>query len=174
MWLCCLLILGHTAYAIVFLMLKQEQLKKLIGLAMYAVAFIMPATNIPQITKLFSSQNATGLSIQTWIMYLLFGAIPLFYAFVNNIKPLIISNILWTLVELVMIYGIIRFGVLSDKNDLGFLITINTIGKTLTGFGLICLSSALALFGEDLVSSSHKKGTAWKQDNHLGSEAILY
>ncbi|MEI6480899.1 MAG: hypothetical protein WCO19_01200 [Candidatus Saccharibacteria bacterium] len=141
-------------------MVKQEQLKKLIGLAMYAVAFIMPATNIPQITKLFSSHNATGLSIQTWIMYLLFGAIPLFYAFVNNIKPLIISNILWTLVELIMIYGIIRFGVLSDKNDLGFLITINTIGKTLTGFGLICFSSALALFGEDLVTSSHKKGTA--------------
>lgn len=141
-------------------MLKQEQLKKLIGLAMYAVAFIMPATNIPQIAKLYSSQNATGLSIQTWIMYLLFGAIPLFYALVNNIKPLIISNVLWTLVELVMIYGIIRFGVLAGKNDLDFLITINTIGKTLAGFGLICLSSALALFGEDIIASTRRKSAA--------------
>lgn len=127
---------------------------------MYAVAFITPFSTVPQIITLFQTKVATGLSLQTWIMYLLFGMVPLAYAIINKIKPLIISNVLWTIIDLIMIVGIIKFGSLAGPSSYEKLLFINNIGKTMAGLGLICLTSAAALFGYDLANSNVKKANA--------------
>ncbi len=138
-------------------MTSQATLRRYTARAMYVVAFIMPATNLPQILQLFSSHITTGLSLQTWVMYLVVGLVPFLYAIAYNMKPLIISNVLWIVVELIMIYGIIRFGTISNDNDLSSLITINTIGKTINGLGLILISSALVLLAENIIETNHSK-----------------
>lgn len=117
---------------------------------MYGVAFISPLSNLPQITKLYSTQVTAGISLQTWIMYFIFGIVPLIYAFANHIKPLIISNALWVIVEIIMIYGILKIGVTQSPMQFESQLFINNIGKTLAGIGLICVSSAAAIFAHDL------------------------
>lgn len=139
-------------------MTQQKHLgvgKKFIGYTMYVFAFIMPLSNLPQIYQLFQTQVTTGLSLQTWVLYMVFGFIPLTYAITYKIKPLIITNILWTIVDLIMIIGIIRFGYVSNDN-FEQLLMINNIGKTLAGLGFICLSSAAALFAHNIFKVSKK------------------
>ena len=129
---------------------KKARSKQLVSYLMYAVAVIMPLSNYPQIQKLYTTHVTSGLSIQTWMMYLLFGFIPLAYALVNGIRPLIISNILWTGVNLIMIFGIARFSVMQAPPGYEHLLLINNVGKTIGGIGLICLSSAAALYAYDI------------------------
>lgn len=123
---------------------------------MYVTSLVMPFSNYPQIHQLYATKVTSGLSLSTWVMYLIFGLIPLFYAIVNNLKPLIISNILWSIVNLIMIYGIIRFGVLQGSGSFEHLLLINNIGKALTGLGLLSVSMAFALFAHDILESERR------------------
>ncbi|MBP9826866.1 hypothetical protein KBC99_00085 [Candidatus Saccharibacteria bacterium] len=125
--------------------------KGIIALLMYGVAFFSPLSNLPQITKLYTTQVTAGISLQTWIMYFIFGLVPLLYAIANHIKPLIISNALWVIVEIIMIYGILKIGTTQAPLLFENQLLINTIGKTMAGIGLICVSSAAAIFAHDLV-----------------------
>lgn len=135
---------------------KNSPINRLLGWAMYGFAFIMPLTNLPQIIQLFQTHVASGLSLQTWVLYLVFGLIPLFYGISNNIKPLIVTNILWTIIDLVMIVGILRFGTFGNSTYDQILL-INNIGKALAGIGFIMLSSAAALFANDLLYIKRSK-----------------
>ena len=127
--------------------------RKLVGYIMLAVAFIAPLSNLPQIYKLFSLQVTEGLSVETWIMYLLLTIVQLAYAYVNKIRPLIISNILWIIVDLIMIYGIIAFSVSSSPPGYEELLLANNVGKAIGGLALILISSAAALFAYDLAQT---------------------
>jgi uncharacterized protein with PQ loop repeat len=143
---------------------KQKQLNSrvLVSYLMYAVAVIMPLSNFPQIQKLYSTHVTAGLSIETWIMYLFFGFIPLAYAIVYKIKPLVVSNFLWSIVNIIMIYGIAVFSVIDAPPDYNRLLIINNVGKAIGGIGLICLSSAAAIFAYDLSESEIKLHTKLK------------
>ncbi len=128
---------------------------------MYAVALVMPLSNVPQIRQVYSTKVVTGLSLFSWVTYLLFGLIPLSYAIVNRLKPLIISNVLWTLIDLAMIYGIIIYSPHFIPRDFDRLLLINNIGKTIGGVGLILIGSACALYAVDLIGLEYgKKRTA--------------
>lgn len=129
---------------------KSHPANKIIGWAMYTVAFVAPLTNLPQILLMFQTQVVSGLSLQSWILYAVFCIVPLAYGINNKITPLVITNALWILVDIIMIIGILRFGTFSNSSYEQMLL-INNIGKTLAGLGFIMLSSAAALFANDLL-----------------------
>ena len=126
----------------------------MIGYMMYAVAVGMPLTNIPQLNLIYTTKVTTGLSVSTWIMYLVFGFIPLMYAISNRLRPLIISNILWMIVYGLMIYGIIIYSPNLIPHEYSKLLVINNFGKILTQLGLFFLSVGFAFFSYDLIESS--------------------
>jgi uncharacterized protein with PQ loop repeat len=135
---------------------KNNTSKKIIGYALYIVAFVLPLSHISSIVNLYQTRVTTGLSLDTWIIYLIGALISLVYALANRLKPLIISNILWVTIGALMLYGIIKFGVLSGSNSFERLLLFNNIGKTLAGLGLIALSTAAILFGYDLINTPKK------------------
>jgi len=126
---------------------------KLIGYMMYAVAVGMPFSNLPQVMQIYSTKVTTGLSISSWIMYAAFGVVPLLYAISNKLKPLIISNILWMVVDSAMIYGIFRYSPHLIPHDFQRLLLINNIGKFISQLGLFLLSAAFAIFAADLIQT---------------------
>lgn len=134
----------------------SQKHKVMLSYIMFSVAILAPLSNYPQINKLFTLQITEGLSVETWIMYLLFAVIQLMYAVSNSIKPLIVSNVLWIIIELIMIYGILLFSVDKSPPEYSQLLLINNIGKAIGGIGIICLSSAAAMFAFDL-SETEKK-----------------
>lgn len=70
---------------------------------------LMPATTIPQIFKIYSTQDVTGLSLSMWVLYTI-GVIPfLIYGIVHKEKPLVLLNILWLIAQVVIITGILLY-----------------------------------------------------------------
>ena len=136
---------------------KTAATQELVGLMMYGVSVGMPMTNIPQLQQLYATKVTAGLSLFTWVMYALLGLIPLAYAVINNLKPLIISNILWLMVEVMMIYGIIIYSPGMLPHDYERLLLINNIGKAIGYLGLFSISLAFAFFAMDLFET--EKGT---------------
>lgn len=138
--------------------MTQKNKKKVVGWTMYVTSIVMPLSNYPQIHQLYSTHVTSGLSLATWIMYLFFGLIPLAYAVVNNLRPLIISNVLWTGVNLIMIFGILKYGVLAGDGSYERLLMVNNFGKAMSGVGLILISTAFALYAYDLIERPKLKG----------------
>lgn len=130
--------------------------KKIIGTSMLFVGVIMPLTQIPQIVTLYTTKVTTGISLETWIMYFFLCLIPIAYGVVYKLPPLIISNILWTIVNVVVIAGILKFGVANQVSSMDTLITINSIGKLFSLLSLFCFSLAFVFLSIDLLKLSHE------------------
>lgn len=159
----------HSSYDKIILNMSKIKInkithKRLVSYGMFFVAIIAPLSNYPQIYKLFTLKVTEGLSVETWVMYLIFGFIQLVYAISNSIKPLILSNILWILVEIVMIYGIISLNITKSPPEYSTLLIINNIGKSIMGFGLILCSSAAAMFAYDYFENSKYDLTKYHEE----------
>ncbi|HEX3081886.1 MAG TPA: PQ-loop domain-containing transporter [Candidatus Saccharimonadia bacterium] len=137
---------------------KVTASQKLVGYGMYAMSLVFPLSNYPQIYQLYHTHVTSGLSLATWIMYFVFNLVPLAYAMVNRLKPLIVSNILWMIIYLIMIFGIIKYGTPLANGSYEQLLMVNNIGKAINGFGLLCISIALAIYANDLIGLTRRGG----------------
>jgi len=72
-----------------------------------AVAIIGPMANIPQIIKVYFENNISGLSLVTWVMFVLITIPWIFYGFIHKDKPIIVANILWFTTNVMIVIGII-------------------------------------------------------------------
>jgi len=73
---------------------------------MLAIAFVYPITGIPQAIEVFSG-NVEGVSVVSWLGFLLFVSIFLVYSVIHKIKPMIITYIMWWFVDVSVVAGII-------------------------------------------------------------------
>lgn len=136
---------------------KHITQKQMVGYLMYAVAVIMPLSNVPQILQIYNTRVVTGISLFTWVVYFFMCLVPLAYAVTNRLRPLIISNILWTAVNIFMIYGIIIYSPDLLPKNFDRLLLINNTGKSLAVLGTFFVSIAAALFASDLLGLKHGK-----------------
>jgi uncharacterized protein with PQ loop repeat len=75
------------------------------------IAIVGPIANIPQIMKIYIEGNISGLSLPTWISYLVMAIPWLVYGFVHREKPIIVTYILWGITNLIIVIGIIIYSV---------------------------------------------------------------
>jgi len=89
--------------------ITKKQEKRLINRVCSVFAIFMPLTTVPQISLLYSSQDASGLSLWMWILYLI-GCIPfLLFGIIYKHAQLITLNVLWLVVQMIMIVGIVMY-----------------------------------------------------------------
>ncbi|MCL5012050.1 MAG: PQ-loop domain-containing transporter [Patescibacteria group bacterium] len=74
------------------------------------VAIVAPMTMIPQIVKVFATHDATGLSMLSWALFCFFNVFWIFYGVVHRSLPIIISNSLWFVTQLIIVMGILIYG----------------------------------------------------------------
>lgn len=91
--------LDKTAYKF----LKKEQTA--IDRMMMLVGSLTPLATIPQIMTIYSAQSVENVSLLTWILYDLSAILFLSYAILHKLPPLIISSILWIIVDSAVIVG---------------------------------------------------------------------
>ncbi len=88
---------------------KPRNYVKLLDKTCIFFSVLMPATTLPQIYKIYATQNVVGLSLSMWVLYTI-GVIPfLLYGIVHKEKPLIILNVLWLIAQFVIIVGILLY-----------------------------------------------------------------
>ncbi len=92
--------------------LKNKQIptkKLLIDMLVNIAAVIHPLTTLPQIYDIYTSHNVIGISLWTWLGFMLIGFIFLAYGVIHQIKPIILTQILWFVVDLMVIVGILLY-----------------------------------------------------------------
>lgn len=96
---------GQSHY---FHITKKDE-KRLINRVCAVFAVLMPLTTIPQITLLYMTKDAHGLSLLMWVLYSI-GCVPfLAFGFIYKHVQLIVLNSLWLVVQAIMIVGIIMY-----------------------------------------------------------------
>lgn len=70
-------------------------------------SFVYPLSGVPQIIKVFEG-HTDGVSIISWMGFMLFALIFLFYGLVHKIKPMIITNGLWLIADGMVVAGVLH------------------------------------------------------------------
>jgi uncharacterized protein with PQ loop repeat len=88
---------------------RKEDMRT-IDQAMWLVSIINPLVAIPQAVVIYVNQDATNVSLVTWLSFMLVGVVLTFYSLAHRIKPMIINQILWFAVDIAIIVGILMYG----------------------------------------------------------------
>lgn len=76
------------------------------------VAFLYPLSGIPQMVEVMNG-NIEGVSLVSWIGFIAFSSFFFIYGLVHRIKPIIITNFLWIVIDAaVVITVIVRYMVI--------------------------------------------------------------
>ena len=84
--------------------------KRILDKTIYAVGIAGPIITIPQITKIWLEENATGLSLTAWCGYTCFSVIWLLYGIAHKEKPIIVTNTAVIITNGLVTLGVILYG----------------------------------------------------------------
>lgn len=87
---------------------NKKQKREILEIA-YFVAVAQPIMVLPQVIQIFASHSARDVSLLTWAMLLLFNTSNFIYALVFNIKPIIINNAIWMIVDALVVVGVLLY-----------------------------------------------------------------
>ena len=88
---------------------SKDFLKNILDRAIYIAGIFGLVMTIPQILKIYVEQNVSGISVPTWVAYLLMSLTWVAYGIVHKEKPLIITYSLWVIMKLVIIFGVMLY-----------------------------------------------------------------
>lgn len=83
--------------------------RHVIDKGIFVVAIASPLMTVPQIVMIWVQRSAAGVSIASWGAYLAAALFWLMYGFVHRDRAIIMSNILWVVLEAFVIAGAILF-----------------------------------------------------------------
>lgn len=84
--------------------------RRFIDRAMMLIATIQPITAIPQAVDIYANRSAGNVSLTTWLSFTMIGIVFTLYAVSHRIKPLIINQIIWFIVDGAIVIGILLYG----------------------------------------------------------------
>lgn len=70
---------------------------------------IHPLTAIPQVYSIYTTHDVSGISLLTWLGFMILGLVFLAYSIAHRIKPIIVNQVLWFIVDFLVVVGIIIF-----------------------------------------------------------------
>lgn len=88
---------------------KKRPDNHLLDKVVLAVAIIEPLTTLGQIIQIGKYKDAKGNSLATWIFYTIAAFIWLLYGLKIKNKPVIISSLLWVVMEGVVVIEILYY-----------------------------------------------------------------
>ena len=88
---------------------SKDKLKKLFDDLVYFVGIMGPLMTIPQITKIWLEKDASGVSALSWFSYLITAIIWLFYGIIHQEKPIILTNTLWIILDIIIVTGTVIY-----------------------------------------------------------------
>ena len=84
--------------------------KRFIDKAIYVVCIAGPIFTIPQVWKIWVGKNASGVAVISWISYLVMACFWLVYGIEHKEAPIIITNCIWIVLEIMVIAGTFMYG----------------------------------------------------------------
>jgi MtN3 and saliva related transmembrane protein len=75
----------------------------------YFAAVFSPAMTLDQVWIIWVDQNAAGISLLTWLSYTLTTCIWLAYGIAHKERVIIFSNIIWLVLNSLIVLGVILY-----------------------------------------------------------------
>jgi uncharacterized protein with PQ loop repeat len=88
---------------------SKRQSKPLIDPLMGVAAVVQPMMATPQIYAIYTQHSNAGVSLLTWLGFMLIGLVFLLYGIAHRIKPFIITQILWFIVDFLVVIGVLIY-----------------------------------------------------------------
>jgi uncharacterized protein with PQ loop repeat len=82
-------------------------MKNIMDKLVYVSALFGVFANIPQLTKIWIDKSVAGVSIVTWIGFLLGSSFWLCYGIVHKEMPIIITNGLYVATQFIIVLGLL-------------------------------------------------------------------
>jgi MtN3 and saliva related transmembrane protein len=95
--------IDHKSYSV----MKKEHTH--IDKLMLATGIIGPLSSIPQIWLIYSTKNAEGISLLSWLLFTFISLIGLAYSISHNLKILVVGYGLWLVMYVFIIVGILLY-----------------------------------------------------------------
>ena len=89
--------------------LSKKQEITIVDRLMNVVAVIHPLTAVPQVYQIYTTHNVEGVSLWTWLGFMLLGLVFLLYGLLHKIKPFILTQILWFIVDFLVVVGVLIY-----------------------------------------------------------------
>ncbi len=89
--------------------LSKKEERTSIDRVMLAVSVINPLTALPQIIQIYTTKDVSGISVASWVLFAITSAIFLIYGILHKIKPIIITNLLWLVMDVAIIVGVMMY-----------------------------------------------------------------
>lgn len=70
-------------------------------------SYAYPLTGIPQAVTVIEG-NIEGVSVISWASFAIFGALFLSYGIKHKVKPMIIVNLLWLIIDIVIVVAVLH------------------------------------------------------------------
>ena len=87
-----------------------NKFKRGVDKLIYVAAIGGPAMAIPQILKIWVEKNASGVSMLTWSMLLIFSLFWITYGIIHKDWPILFTNIGWLFFDSLIIIGLFAYG----------------------------------------------------------------
>jgi uncharacterized protein with PQ loop repeat len=81
----------------------------MLDLIMYPIAIVAPLALVPQVYKLYSTQEAEGYALTTWVILGCVGLMWVWYGRVHREWPIIIANLMFASLHLAIVVGILLY-----------------------------------------------------------------
>jgi|SRR5687767_2435947 uncharacterized protein with PQ loop repeat len=75
-----------------------------------AMAVVGPLFGLPQVYEIYVGQDASGVSLASWLGFSFYTLVFLTYGIVYKLKPVIIAQSLWLCIYILIISGILLYG----------------------------------------------------------------
>jgi uncharacterized protein with PQ loop repeat len=83
---------------------------RVLDVVVYIVGVLGPLATIPQVVQIYSTHDASGVSVLSWGIYTLFDIPWIIYALVHREPPLIVCYILWFIFNGLVAVGAVLYG----------------------------------------------------------------
>lgn len=71
---------------------------KILSRLVFVVSVVYPMSAIPQLIKIIQG-DARGVSVVSWVSFFVCAGLFLIYGLRHRVMPMIVSNILWVLID---------------------------------------------------------------------------
>jgi uncharacterized protein with PQ loop repeat len=88
----------------------RSALKRFLDHLVLCVGIIGPLTAVPQILKIFLLQDASGVSLLSWLLPGLLDVPWIIYGLVHKERPIAVTYSLWFLANLTVAVGVLLYG----------------------------------------------------------------
>ncbi len=76
----------------------------------YLVSIISPFMILPQLYLIWVNKETAGVSALSWSSFIFFNFIWIYYGIIHKDKPIIITNLLWAVLQSFVVIGVLLNG----------------------------------------------------------------